>query len=95
MAVNERDRLAGLVERLFGDKVVRGTAEIIEVTPPGKGRWQKCKVTAVIMAEGFGPETMVLDYVMRRDRWPTAGARLAADVHVQQPERTEIVWPGN
>jgi len=95
MAVNERDRLGGFLERLFHDRVVRGTAEILDASPPGRGRWQKCRVTAVVEAEGYGPETVTLEYVMHRDHWPVPGSRLLADVHVDQPERTEIVWPAN
>ncbi len=94
----EQSESAGLtdfIQRLFRDASEPGTAEILEVTPPGKGRWQKCKVTAVVESEHFGPTTMTLDYVMHRDHWPQAGTRFPADVHIEQPDRTEILWPNN
>ncbi len=96
MAENGTDRAASFLERLFKDRVERGTAEIIGVSDRSpKGRWQKCKIDVVVTAPGFGPTTMVLDYVMHRDKWPEVGKTFPADVHVEQPDRTEILFPKN
>ncbi len=96
MAVNESDRMAGFLERLFKDHVVRGTAEIIGITDPKpKGRWQKCKIDVVVSAPDFETTTMTLDYVIHRDKWPEVGKTYPADVHVEQLERTEILFPTN
>ncbi len=91
--VSQRDRMANFLERLTHDRTARGTVTVLTVNEPAlKGRYQTCLIEGRVAAEDFGPEDVDLEYVLRRDYWPAVGAVLPADVHVDQPEQTEILW---
>ena len=87
------DRIASILERMTRDVVERGTVTVLAVNEPApRGRFQTCTIQARVEAKGFGPEEVELEYTLRRDHWPVVGAVLPADVHIEQPEHTEILW---
>ncbi len=93
MAESELDNAAEWLDRLTKDRTEPGTVTVRSVNEPAKRpRYQECRIEAVIEAPGFGPLEQDLEYMVRRDFWPSAGDVLPATVHVERPERTEIDW---
>ncbi len=90
---SELDRMADFLDRLTRDTTARGTVTVLAVNDLApRGRYQTCRIEGRIVAKGFGPEDVDLEYTVQRDYWPAVGAVLPADVHVDRPERTEILW---
>ncbi len=44
------------------------------------------------VAGSTSPTDVELEYTVNRDYWPAVGAVLPAHVHLDRPERTEIIW---
>jgi len=93
MADSELDQAAEWLERLVHDATARGTVTVRAVSEAAaRPRYQSCRIEATIEAPGYGPVELGLEYMVRRDFWPTVGEVLPATVHVERPERTEIDW---
>jgi len=90
---SELDQAAEWLERFTKDATARGRVTILavnEVAP--RPRYQSCVMTVRVEAPGFEPLERELEYMVRREHWPSVGDVLPATVHVERPERTEIHW---
>jgi len=93
MAESELDRATEWLERLTHDQSQRGTVTVRSVNEVAtKPRYQTCRIVGLIQASGFEPVEHELEYTLRREYWPEVGEVLPANVHVERPERTEIIW---
>ncbi len=93
MAESELDRAADWLDRLTHDRSKRGRVTVHSVNEVAKKpRYQTCTLIGLVEAPGFEPIEQELEYTLRRDYWPAVGDVLPANVHVERPERTEILW---
>ena len=90
---SDLDRFADFIDRLTRDVTEPGRVTVLAVNEPaGRARYQECRIRGRLEAKGFGPEEADLEYQVRRDYWPAVGQVLPALIHVERPERTEILW---
>jgi hypothetical protein len=90
---SELDEAAEWLDRLTKDRTARGRVTILTLNEVGpKPKYQTCTFAARIEAADFETVEIELEYMLRRDAWPSVGDIIPATVHLDRPERTEVDW---